>query len=189
MRFLRAVLVAVLVAGLGGTGVACNDSLLPNAIYDNIVDTVTLSAIDGTPVASPSGYVLNTPFSHTVRTDLPLSVWDFVFNIDSLGRSLLIPSAALRVGTGSGLLLANTSFTNLVEAPGGGYNSDSATIVEPGLVLAIRSRLITCELGNIYYYGKLRVLGVDHTTRELRVEVLSDINCGYRSLEPGRPKR
>jgi hypothetical protein len=53
----------------------------------------------------------------------------------------------------------------------------------------VRSRLILCELGNVFYYGKLRILSIDTTKREIEFEALSDVNCGYRSLEPGRPKR
>jgi hypothetical protein len=187
-RFLRGV---ALLAGLGWAGAACDDPLLPNAIFDNIVDTVTLSAVDGTPVASPSGYVLSTPFSHAVRTDLPppLSVFDFAFNIDTAGRAVLIPASALRLVAGAGLLEVTSSFDDLKDAPGSGYNTDSVTVVEPNDVIAIRSRVITCELGNIFYYGKLRVLTVDTTKREMQMEILSDINCGYRSLEPGRPSR
>jgi len=188
MRFQHCAIVVGLITGAALAGSGCNDTVLPNALYDNRVDTLTLTAVDGTPVAKASALDIATPPApRPMRTDLS-TAWDFVFNIDTLGRALLIPSNALHLSNSSGLqLITNTSFSELRVAPGSGYNSDSATVVVPGYVVAIRSRLVNCELGTLFYYGKLRVLTVDLTARELTFEVLGDLNCGYRSLEPGHP--
>jgi hypothetical protein len=188
MRSIRRATVAALAAGVVAVGLACDNQILPNAVYDNVVDTVTLAAIDGTPVSSPSGYQMASYPPLPVRTDFT-AAWDFVFNLDSLGRALLIPAQALRVSSGAGLLVSTSTFAALVEAPTSGYNSDSATIVVPGFVVAIRSRIVSCEIGSLSYYGKLRVLNVDLVAREIKFEILSNLNCGYRSLEPGRPTR
>jgi len=189
MRSLRIAAAVGLLLAAGLADAACNDNILPNAVFENVVDTITLAAVDGTPVNRPSALDIATaPVPRAVRTDL-LASWDFVFNIDTLGRALLIPSNMLHIAASSGLTISTTPFSQLLEAPHNGYNQDSATVVFPGVTVAIRSRLINCELGQLFYYGKLRVLDVNLVTRELKFEVLADINCGYRSLAPGHATR
>jgi hypothetical protein len=177
---------SVVVALAVAAGAACDDSILPQATVANAVDSIELFALDGTAIDQPSAYDM-TRLS-PVRSDLT-AAWDFAFNIDSLGRPVLASSHALGLGGGGGLLESNVEFENLLVAPSAGYITDSAVVVIPGMVLATRSRLITCELGTIFYYGKVRVIAIDLTTRTIGLEVLSNINCGYVSLEPGRPTR
>lgn len=165
---------------------ACDDSILPQATVANSVDSIELFALEGTDISQPSAYDMTRLTS--ARTDLTTQ-WDFAFNIDSLGRPLLASAHALGLGGGGGLLESNVSFDDLRVAPSAGYITDSAVVVTPGMVLATRSRLINCELGTIFYYGKLRVIAIDMTARTIGFEVLSNINCGYISLEPGRPTR
>jgi hypothetical protein len=174
----------VLVLGLAVGLSACDDTLLPTPIYPNGVDTVSLAALDGTPVASPSGY--NIASRGTVRTDIT-SAFDFVFNIDSLGRAVLIPASALGISGNAGMLPSTETFEGLRLAPGGTYLTDSALAIIPGDVVAVRSRLVTCELGPLYYYAKVGVIAVDAGARRLTFQILGNINCGYRSLEPGLP--
>jgi hypothetical protein len=121
-----------------------------------------------------------------VRTDLTTG-FDFAFNIDTLGRAVLLAASVFNIVGSSGLQPTTTPFADLKVAPGGAYNTDSAVVVVPDQVVAVRSRLVTCELGSLFYYGKLRVLAVDLGLRRITFETLSNINCGYRSLEPGRP--
>lgn len=166
------------------TASACDDTLLPSPLYPNGVDTVSLSALDGTPVASPSGY--NIASRGTVRTDVT-TAFDFVFNIDTAGRAVLIPASALGIPGNAGMQHTIVTFESLRLAPGGTYVTDSALAVVPGDVLAVRSRLLTCELGALYYYAKVGVIAVDATARRITFEILGNINCGYRSLEPGLP--
>lgn len=186
MRPHRCAAGCTLALGLALATSACDDSILPSAIYSNVVDTVSLYAIDGTPVASHSGY--NIAGLSSVRTD-QTTAFDFVFNIDTLGRAVLIAASALHIPGSSGLQRATTAFDELRFAPGGTYNTDSAVAVVPGNVLAARSRLVTCGIGNLFYYAKVGVIAVDAGTRRITFEVLSNINCGYRSLEPGRPSQ
>ena len=55
----------------------------------------------------------------------------------------------------------------------------------PGDVLIARSR-VACYLG-VPQYGKLHVLDFDDVLKTVRLEVLSDTNCGYKNLQPGTP--
>jgi len=45
----------------------------------------------------------------------------------------------------------------------------------------------TCILA-IPNYAKLEVLSMNDSSRSVEIQVLANINCGYRSLEPGLPK-
>jgi hypothetical protein len=185
MRPYRLIAGCALALGLTFGAQACAESILPSALYDNVVDTVSLYALDGTPVATRSGY--NLIGRQAVRTDLT-SGFDFVFNIDSLGRALLIPGDALNMEGGAGFLEQTVTFTELRSAPAGTYITERGIVVVPGQVLAARSRLASCAgLGNLPYYAKIGVIAVDPGERRISFEILTNINCGYRSLQPGRP--
>jgi len=189
MRSHQLASIAGLLAATVLAGSACNDQILPNAVYPNFVDTLALSAVTGTPVTAPSALLIGRPAPSAERTDISTS-WDFVFDIDTLGRGLLIPSHALHLGASSGLLLVPAStFDDVRDAPSNGYVIDSASVVVPGAVFVARSRLIQCELGQLFYYAKLHILAVDLGARQVRFEILGNVNCGYRSLQPGTPKQ
>lgn len=175
----------ILACGLTLGALACSDSQLPEAIYESRVDTVSLYALDGTPVNTRSGY--NLVSRAAVRTDITGS-FDFAFNIDTAGRALLLPAAALNMGTEAGFQgTTGTTFTELRLAPAGEYSGGGFPII-PGDVVAARSRFVSCPaLGNLPYYAKIGVIAVDPNQRRVTFEILTNINCGYRSLEPGRP--
>src|SRR3982751_5883122 len=77
---------------------------LPSAFLSNVVDTVTLYALSGTPVNQPSGFLLYG--GHRVRTDLS-SQLDFAFDIDTAGRAVLLPTAVLKLPKGSGFQISS----------------------------------------------------------------------------------
>ena len=57
-------------------------------------------------------------------------------------------------------------------------------------VAVVRSRpTSTCVIGTVYYYAKLQVVRIDTIARRIDYNILVDLNCGYRGLEPGIPKR
>ncbi|MGH7673500.1 MAG: hypothetical protein ACREMC_11440 [Gemmatimonadales bacterium] len=187
MRHARAVAAScVLVTGLAAFG-ACGDPFgLPQAFVTNVVDTVSLYALGGTPVAAPSGYRLQ--FREAVRVDL--APFDFAFEIDSAGRALLLPTGPLDLGRNSGVQLSSQPFDSIRVAPTRNYQLDSAVVVTATSVAIVQSQLSLCSWGGqAFYYAKLRVLEVDFVDRWLRFEILVDANCGYRGLEPGLPRR
>jgi hypothetical protein len=182
------VIAAPLVLGLAA---ACGEPLgLPRASVENVVDTVSLYALSGTPVATPSGYRIQfipTP----VRTDLT-TVFDFAFDIDTLGRAVLLPTGALRLGRLSGGQLSEEPFDSIKVAPNSNYQLDSAIVVESGSVVVLHSRPTDCGFAltpGFHFFAKLHVLAIDPTARTINFEILVDQNCGYRGLEPGLPRR
>ena len=182
-RLVAATALAVLSA------VACSNSTgLPPAIFSNVVDTVSLFALRGTPIQLPSAYVLND--TSRVRIDQSLAL-DFAFDYDSATRKAsLLTTGALKLGSGSGLQRTTTAFATITLAPTSGYGYDSALVVDTGNVLYVASRPQTCVFGAVVpLYAKLRVLELDTIARRLDFEILVDQNCGYRGLAPGLPKQ
>ena len=171
--------------GLVAFAAACTDTLgLPAASEENVVDTVSLWALDGTALSLPSGYELVS--KAPVRTDRS-SVLDFAFNVDTLGRLEFLPTGALGLGIGSGLHRASGTFEAIRTPPTSGFTSDSAFVFDTGTVAIVRSRP-GCSLGaTIFYYAKLKVLAYDAVQRRVDFEILVNANCGYRSLQPGVP--
>lgn len=181
MKALRFVL-ATAVFGL----LACSGNQLYPAQIGNVVDTVTLAALHGGALATPSAYSVADGFP--IRTD-QTSGFDFVYDIDSLGRHVFLPLQVLGLGSSGGanpgLVKVTTTFDNTVSAPTNGYVADSATVIAVGDIYVVRSR-ITCSLG-VPEYGKIEVLGFDDVARTVQLQALSDLNCGYRSLAAGVP--
>ncbi len=184
-------LLCVVAAGAAAVVVACGEPLgLLAPSYTNVVDSlVSLYALSGTPVSTPSAYRLED--GATVRTDQSV-VFDFAFDIDSAGRAVLLPTGALRLGRASGLQTSAVHFDSIRLAPDRGYQLDSAVVVDSGTVAIVHSRPTTCGFGlsaAYVYYAKLEVLAVESAARRLRFRILVDRNCGYRGLEPGLPSR
>jgi hypothetical protein len=170
---------------------ACGDPLgLPPPTIVNRTDTVSLYALSGTPVTTPSAYVIE--FRQVVRTDQSPRGFDFAFDIDSLGRPVLLPTGAMGLPRASGMQRTLHAFDSVTVAPTGTYQSDSAMVVDSNAVMIIHSRPLVCSFGiTSVYYSKLHVLAIDTTSAERRIdfEILNNVNCGYRGLEPGLPKR
>lgn len=176
-------LIAAGVAALAG---ACNTPLgLPAASDENVVDTISLWALNGTALSLPSAFQLAT--KSVVRTDRSSS-FDFAFDVDTGGRPVFLPTGALGLGVGSGLRRETVGFDSITTAPGGTYTSDSAFVFDSGTVAVVRSRPVTCGFGaTVFYYAKLKVLAYDAVDRRVDIQILVDANCGYRGLTPGVP--
>lgn len=169
---------------------SCSDDSLPAATEENIVDTITISAVWGTPIGEPSAYRMSgTEGRHTVRTDLTAS-YDFLYDIDSVLGPALFPAQA--TGTlppsdaNPGLMRTTTPFDSIKTAKSNGYIVDAPVAVDSGDVFYIRS-IVSCSIG-VPLYGKLVVTQIDSVARTITFLALVNQNCGYRDLEPGLPK-
>ncbi len=185
-----------LALGLGVTGLtllaACSSSPLPPALYVNVVDTVTLYALEGTPLGTPSAYALNG--RRLVRTETSIA-FDFAFNFDSLGQPVFLPIGAIGLGTSNvntdpGLQVSSATFDNVTIAPTDGYEVDKPFSVAAGVVAVARSRVQTCADGStVPLYAKLQVLDIDAVARTIHFQILVNQNCPYLGLAPGIPER
>jgi hypothetical protein len=167
---------------------ACgSDSRLPPAQFENVVDTVVLYALTGTPIPTPSGFdgVRGIP----VRTDLNLP-FDFAVDLDASNVLYLMPAGTLGYAEEPGLLVTADSFDGVSFAPLQGYVPDTVRTADVGTVFVLRSRAtseLCAQASALPRYSKFHVLGIDLPQRAITLEVLVDRNCGYRGLQPGLP--
>jgi hypothetical protein len=186
MRSLRLLLLPCL-----ALAAACSDLALPKAQNENVVDTVSLYALSGTPPSTPSAYWLG----NFAAADRPIFIqdggsFDFAVDLDSAYRPVLKPTGALQLGRGSGVQTTTLPFDSIRIAPGGGFQLDSAVTVPVGGRAIVHSRPALCDTQiQAVYYAKLEILTVDSASRRIDFLLLVDRNCGYRGLEPGVPRR
>ena len=183
---------------LGDVGVAllaaCSNPLgLAPATSANQVDTITLYAIQGTNINTPSAYAI---IGRTAVLTQQTAGWDFVFNYDSLRRPAFYPTGALPKYAivdsvvSPGFQVSNASFDNTTEAPTDGYVTDKPVVLTLQTVLIARSKSETCPDGTVYpLFAKIQPIAFDSVARSVRFRVLADQNCGYRGLAPGLPSQ
>lgn len=168
---------------------ACSDANnLADPTIQNVVDTVTLGALEGTPISTPSGYNIR---SGEIRTD-QLVEFEFAYNVrrlaDGTYQRVLLPRSALGLtsttSANPGLQQRNETFDGITRAQSNGYVTDSAVAIEVGQRLVVRSRVVCTSLG-VPLYGKIQILAFQDST--VTFETLVDQNCGYRDLLPGLP--
>lgn len=176
---------------LVASATGCGDPLsLSPAIFPNREDTVTIWAASLTPVYRPSAYVLSSRAG--VRLD-QVAGFDFLYDINTAGRHVFIPLAALIATVGSsgtpGLQPTNTAYDAILLAEQLGYVSKDSVTAAVDQVYYVRATLDrSCPLG-IPYYAKLQVLSFDVAERSVTFRILTNLNCGYRGLQPGLPTR
>ena len=175
----------ILGLALAAAGCSVTD-LRPTPSIDNTVDTVTLGALHGSALTTPSAFSIAN--NTTVRTDQS-SNFDFAYDVVT-GQHQLIPVQLLNLltpaTTNPGFIRATVPFDSILTAPLNGYELDSAEVVAPGDVFLVRS-VILCSSTGTASYGKLEVLSIDDSAKTLTFRVLADVNCGYHDLQPGVP--
>jgi hypothetical protein len=163
-----------------------NANSLADPTNTNVVDTVTLGALEGTPIQTPSAYAVDLG---AVRTD-QTTAFEFAYNVDSSGRRVFLPRKVLGLSSASGaepgVQATGAAFDDITVAPSNGYTVDSAVVVDVGQRWLVRSRVSACTIG-VPKYAKLEILSFQDST--VTFEVLADNNCGYKGLEPGLPNR
>ncbi len=165
---------------------ACSGTQLPNAVYENTVDTLTLGSVTGLPVSTPAAY--SVADDRVVRTDQS-SAFDFAYLLQG-DRHLLLPLDALGLGSRSsnpGLQHSGIAFDALIDPPSDGYTTSDSVEVAVGDVVVARSRL-ACYLG-VPEYAKLQVISFDDQAGTMTFQVLANVNCGYRLLVLGIPTK
>ena len=184
----RAVLLFLVFAGFV---LACGDPFkLGPATTTNSIDTLTLFAVNGTPISKPSGFNLALKAPVLLGLDAT-AAFDFIYLKHATKGDVFIPfagvnrSAATASGQ-AGFLRTTAAFGDIKVAEQTGYSSTDTVKVVVGDVLFVRSAVATCFLG-IPYYAKLEILSIDAVDRSIRFKILINNNCGYRGLEVGLP--
>jgi hypothetical protein len=167
---------------------ACGENItIPPATIPNVVDTITLAAVTGTPVAQPSAYdMVNKLVVHTTVQQ----PFDMVFDINPSGSTIFEPALLVHLENEAGLLPSSLPFDSITTAPEEDYVSEAPLPVQLGSTFIGQSRLSNqnCTLGSLPRYAKFHVLEIDTDARTVTLELLVNQNCAYRSLEPGIPE-
>ena len=169
---------------------ACSEAnSLGDPTETNVVDTVTLGALEGTPISTPSGFNITVG---ALRTDQSVD-FEFAYNVrhlaDGAYQRVLLPRAALGLSSTNsadpGLQRRDESFDGITRARSNGYVTDSAVPIELGQRYLVRSRVVCTSLG-VPLYGKIEILGFQDST--VTFKVLANKNCGFKDLLPGLPE-
>ncbi len=168
-------------------GGACDDPFAGEATFENVIDTTRLYALRDTPIRLPSAYSLLD--RSLVRTDTT-SAFDFAFDLGPEGQILIYPAGALGLPRDPGVQLVERRFEEIRSAPEENYVNDRPIEVPLNRTFVVRSRPsfnFCFFFGQFPRFGKFRVLELNRQDRSITLELLVNINCGFRSLEPGLP--
>ena len=172
---------AWLLAGCG------DNNLLPEPIFENVVDTTVLYALSASELGTPSGF--DVIAGRAARPELG-EFFDFIVDFEG-AVPVLKPAQAVGVTLESAFVTSERAFDAILEAPVEDYESDSTLVLTDGLVFIMRSRVNrqSCSIFlNLPHYGKFRFLGSDQTTGSITFEHVVNRNCGYRDLNLGLPR-
>jgi hypothetical protein len=165
---------------------ACSSAFpLPPASLPTATVSVTLWALTGTSLANPSAYDIMLQL--VARTDRT-SAFDFAVDmrVDSLNdtSAVLLPRGALGLYKDGGLQVTQQPYDSITIAPTSGYQDSLPVAIKVGTVVLAASRSETCNFGYVRpLYSKMRITTVDLVARSITFDVLTDPNCGYRSLK------
>lgn len=185
---MRILPVLTLVAGLAFG--ACGDAnLLGPAHTENEVTTVRLWAIQGTPLHLPSAWAI--AFRQRIRLDQS-GDFDFAFDIDAAGRPVLLPQGTIglpRTQGNPGLIPTPLPWDDIKTAVVNGYVVDDTIPIAVGDRFYVRSSISTICSNTFPLYGKVEIEEIDLIERSVGFRILTNLNCGYKGLEPGLPEK
>jgi len=176
---------------------ACGDNpVLPPAQVPVTEQQITISALTGTDVRTPSAY--NMLILIEVRTD-ETTEFDFAFDIgiDSvLGVgttgdtvAVLLPRGALGFAADGGLQTTTVPFDSIVMGLLNGYERGRPVRIREGDAVMAASRIQQCTFQVVRpRVAKLRIDQIDLVQRRAVIRVVINPNCGYLSLRPGIPR-
>jgi hypothetical protein len=172
---------------------ACGSLTRPSPQSDNVTDTVTVYAINGTPVDAPTGLWFFGEQAVVISSSF---TFDVAFDIDAQGQLKLYTARYVAGGLSSAhsvsLQRYSGKFEDLNKAPTTGYIADSLFTANLGDVFIVQTTDPSACGFSVYsnvIYAKLEVLGVDPTSRAIKTRFTVDPNCGFFSLVPsGTPK-
>lgn len=187
---------AVALLGCAAFLAACEDPTARTANAENTTATVTLYAFNGTAITDPIGLL----FANTSGALEPVGVrltpaffFDIAFDFDAAGNALAYPvglvGSNLSVQRQVGLQLLEAQFDSVLRAPSRGYTYNAPLAIAVGDVVVIESNNPPICSGSFFprSYSKMQVMALDPVTRTVRVNALTNPNCGFRGLAPGLP--
>jgi hypothetical protein len=120
--------------------------------------------------------------------------FDFAVDRGADGRVRLLPAKLVAGLGGAGLTLETGfrvvagDFAAIAAAPDGTYQADSVTTVNVGQVVVVEAQALACYgRARPNVYAKLVVDSVSAPSGLVFLRARVNPNCGFRSLQPGKP--
>ena len=188
----------VFVAAVMGAGViaaaACDDDLGFNAFAVPDPVNLTVYALNGTAQTLPAG--MDVRGLQVVRVN---PNWGFDLAFDLNAANEVVVHTVRSVGTEFfnlpriGLQTSALTFDQLIDAPVSGFTYDSLLTVPIGKTVVVDKIDPSCNRFGGAFLGfniraKFVVDSISTSRRAMYVKLLSNPNCGFKSLEPGEPK-
>lgn len=169
---------------------ACEDPFQLRATRPTIDVSLEAWAMSGTAPTLPS--VLLVPVAVMSRPDAAGS-FDLAFDIDANGRVVVLPvGSVVATLSGSrpiGFLRPSQAYDAILEAPSGGYATDSSLVLSAGDSFLVRIPSGFCQFEfRKEIYAKFRLDSIIPAERRMRIAGRINPNCGFRSLQTGIPE-
>jgi hypothetical protein len=175
---------------------ACDDSTGLRASFNNRELPFTVFPVNGTAQTLPAGILIRAP--ELARVD---SRWafDIAFDMDATGKVTVhsvraLASEVLASVARIGLQIdSSRTYAEITRAPGGGFAYDTSLTLPIGKTLLIDKLDPTCAQfggGFLGYNIKAKMIidSINLASRSIFVHMLSNPNCGFRSLQTGLPE-
>lgn len=180
--------------GVLTTLAACDDDLGRAAFAVREPVELTVYAMNGSAQSLPSG--IEIKLLQAVRID-PSWAFDLAFDLDASNNVIVHTPKSISTELVSlpriGMQPSTLAFAALIDAPGSGFVYDSLLTVPVGQTVVVDKVDPTCNRFGGAFLGfniraKFVIDSVSTSRRAIYLTMLSNPNCGYRSLEPGEPK-
>lgn len=185
---------ALLVA-VGAIAVAsCDDPTANAARAENRETFPVVFTVNGTPATVPTALLVRREAA--VLAD-PNFQFDLGFDLVPTGDSVIVYSVRdlanqlVTVTKRVGLQLTDAAFQQVVRAPTNGFVYDTTFRVPIGKTVLIDVVENECQFESfvgINIRAKMVVDSVDTVNKRVFLHLLTNRNCGLRSLEPGEPR-
>lgn len=183
-----------LAAGVVTAVTACDDDLGLAAFAVRDPVAITVYAMNGSPQTLPTG--IEIKLLQAVRIDASW-VFDLAFDLDASNNVIVHTPKSISTELVSlprvGLQTSTLTFAQLIDAPTSGFVYDSLLTVPIGQTIVVDKIDPTCnQFGGAFLGFNIRakfvIDSVSTSRRAVYLTMLSNPNCGFRSLEPGEPK-
>ena len=189
-RIVKLCVAAGVVAAVAG----CDDDLGRAGFAVRDPASLTVYAMNGTAQTLPSGIEIRG--LNVVRID-PSWSFDLAFDLDASNAVVVHTVRAISTELSAlpriGIQTDTTGFDRILRAPSSGFVYDSSLTLPAGRTLLVDKIDPTCNRFGGAFLGfniraKIVVDSVSVSRRAIYLKVLSNPNCGFRSLQPGEPK-
>jgi hypothetical protein len=191
---IRKVYVAAGMVACMSAASACGDDLGFNAFEVPDPVSLTVYALNGTAQTLPAG--VDIRLLDVVRVD-PNFAFDLAFDLNASNE--VVVHTVRNVSTELvnlpriGLQTSTFTFDQLIDSPASGFTYDSLLTVPIGTTVVVDKIDPTCNRFGGAFLGfniraKFVIDSISTSRRAMYLKVLSNPNCGFKSLEPGEPK-